>query len=150
MPGSGRLGILKGSTSDDFVWNFAYQRDAVSQFAPHKLSRETVANYVPVPVALSDHMPEEWKGNSAVQIPIEFEIVGDKQRDVNTALRKLRKFIRKDRKTGEPPDLIFVLGNRSWKCRLHRMHEEVVMWNQDANEQRVRVQLTLHTIEWEQ
>lgn len=150
MPQTGRIGILKGSASDDFNFTFSYQSDQVSQFAPHKVSRETTANYVPVPVALADHIPEEWKGNNPVQSQIEFEVVGDRQRSVEASLRKLRKFIRKDQRSGEPPDLIFVLGNRSWKCRMHRMHEEVILWNDQANEQRVRVQLTLHTIEWEQ
>src|SRR6185369_9314115 len=102
-----------------------------------------------VPIALSDHTPREFKANNATDLTVEFEIVGDGQRDVETSLAKLRKFMRKDRRTGEPPDMVFVMGQKQWVVRIDRMTQQPRLWNPNTGEQRVHVSLQMHTVEWE-
>lgn len=150
-PNGARIGPLNGSASDDFIFQFqlSTQTGGVAQLAPHRIQRNFAAVYAPVPVAFGDQTPEEWKANSPAEITLEFEIVGNGQTAVTANLRKLRKFMRKDRRSGEPPDLVFAIGSQHWVCRLHRLSESPVMWNPDTDETRTRVTATLHSKSWD-
>ena len=143
-----KIGLLNNkSSSDDFVFDFSLNRDATTRLAPHHQRRSYSNVYVPVPLALSHHAPDEWKANNPIEFGIEFEIVGDGQRNVTADLNKLRKFMRKDKRTGEPPDLVFETGSVFWKVRIHRMDVTPVLWNEKGEEQRVKVSLTMRTTE---
>lgn len=150
---TGRIGLLKPRPGGpaDFSFVFAVDRSGVvNNLAPNSIERTRSATYVAVPVALSDHTPDEWKANNPTDITISFEIVGTRQISVDSELRKLRKFMsKKSGDNGEPPDLVFVLGSKSWKVRIHRMTEKPTLWNDDANEQRVKVSVTMRTIDLE-
>jgi hypothetical protein len=102
-----------------------------------------------VPIALSDHSPREFRSTNATEISIEFEIVAPGQSDVEPSLAKLRKFMRKDRRTGEPPDLVLVMGTKQWTVRIDNMEHTPKIWNPSTGESRVHVVLQMHTIEWE-
>lgn len=145
-----RLGPLRSAApGEDFIFHFDLQRNSVSHLAPSAFKRVYAATYAPVPIALSDHTPREFRATSATDLQIEFDIVGDGQLDVERSLKKLRGFMRKDRRTGEPPDLIFVLGAKQWSVRIDRMEQTPKLWNPDTGEQRVHVVLQMHTLEWE-
>jgi hypothetical protein len=141
--------INASSTVEDFIFDFAVRRGGITRLAPKTIRRTYSALYVDVPLALADHSPKEWKANAPIDIPIEFEIVGEQQNGVDTELRKLRKFMRKDRRTGEPPDLLLIIGTKQWTVRLNRMEVQPVLWNENTEEQRVKVQLNFHTTEQE-
>lgn len=143
---SARIGLLKpdGVTSD-FVFDFVVNRDGISRLAPNSNRRVYAANYAPVPLAQSDHTPKEWKSNNPTEINVSFEIVGSGQREIDSELRKLRKFMRKT-KTGQPPDLLYVVGKKQWSIRIERLEVTPVLWTEGADEQRVKVQLFMHTI----
>lgn len=144
-----RLGPLQGEPGSDFIFNFDLQRNAISHLAPSAFTRTYSSTYAPVPIALSDHTPREFKANNATDMTIEFEIIGDGQRDVEQSLAKLRKFMRKDKRTGEPPDMVFVMGQKQWTVRIDRMQMVPRLWNPSTGEQRVHVSLAMHTVEWE-
>jgi hypothetical protein len=144
-----RLGPLQGEPGSDFIFDFDLKKNAITHLAPNMFRRTYAATYAPVPIALSDHAPREFRSNNATDLSIEFEIVGDGQRDVETSLAKLRKFMRKDRRTGEPPDLVFVMGQKQWTVRIDRMEHTPKLWNPTTNEQRVHVAMQMHTLEWE-
>ncbi len=144
-----KLGPVDGTSADDFIFDFSLKNGEVTRLAPHHVRRTYSAVYAPVPVALTEHAPEEWKANNPIEIPIEFELVGTQQKDVDGELRKLRRFMKKSRKTGEPPDLLFVMGSKRWTVRIHRMEVTPTLWNDQTNEQRAKVSLTLHTTQAE-
>lgn len=135
--------------SNAFNFHFALQPNQITHFAPNVFRRKYSANYAVVPIALSDHSPREFRANNATELSIEFEIVGDRQVDVERSLKQLRGFMRKDRRTGEPPDMVFSLGSKQWTIRIDSMEHDPRLWNVEANEQRVRVLLQAHTTEWE-
>lgn len=149
-----RLGPLQGDPGSDFIFHFDFQQNAITNFAPNVFHRRYTATYAPVPIALSDHTPREFRATNATDLNIEFEIVGaggqkDGQKDVEASLSKLRKFMRKDKRTGEPPDLVFVMGQKQWTVRIDSMDHTPKLWNADTNEVRVHVAMTMHTVEWE-
>jgi hypothetical protein len=144
-----RLGPLQGEPGSDFIFHFSLNKNGITHLAPNSFRRRYASQYAEVPIALSDHAPREFKSNRATELSLEFEIVGDGQLDVEASLAKLRKFMRKDRRTGEPPDLVLVMGKKSWTVRLDNMEHAPRLWNQDTNEQRVHVTLQMHTVEWE-
>lgn len=144
-----RLGPLNGEPGSDFIFHFDLQKDAITHLAPNQFQRTYASTYAPVPIALSDHSPREFKSTNATDMQIEFEIVGAGQRDVETSLAKLRKFIRKDKRTGEPPDMVFVMGQKQWTVRIDRMVHTPKLWNPNTGEQRVHVTMQMHTVEWE-
>lgn len=144
-----RLGPLQGEPGSDFIFHFDLQKNAITHLAPNQFSRTYSSTYAPVPIALSDHTPREFKSTNATDMTVEFEIVGDGQRDVETSLAKLRKFMRKDRRTGEPPIMVFVMGQKQWTVRIDRMVHQPRLWNPSTGEQRVHVSLQMHTEEWE-
>jgi hypothetical protein len=144
-----RLGPLQGEPGSDFIFHFDLQKNAVTHLAPNQFQRTYSSTYAPVPIALSDHTPREFKATNATDMTVEFEIVGDGQRDVETSLAKLRKYMRKDRRTGEPPVMVFVMGQKQWTVRIDRMVHQPRLWNQSTGEQRVHVSLQMHTVEWE-
>jgi hypothetical protein len=144
-----RLGPLQGDPGSDFIFHFDLQKNSITNLAPNTFRRTYGATYAPVPIALSDHAPREFRNNNATDMSIEFEVVGDGQRDVEQSLSKLRKFMRKDKRTGEPPDLVLVMGQKSWTVRIDRMEMTPRLWNPTTNEQRVHVTLQMHTLEWE-
>jgi hypothetical protein len=144
-----RLGPLQGEPGGDFIFHFDLQKNAVTHLAPNQFQRVYSSTYAPVPIALSDHTPREFKATNATDLTVEFEIVGDGQRDVETSLAKLRKYMRKDRRTGEPPIMVFVMGQKQWTVRIDRMTMQPRLWNANTGEQRVHVSLQMHTVEWE-
>jgi hypothetical protein len=144
-----RLGPLQGEPGSDFIFHFDVQKNAVTHLAPNQFRRVYAANYAPVSIALSDHAPREFHNTNATELTIEFEIVGDGQRDVENSLAKLRKFMRKDRRTSEPPDMVFVMGQKQWTVRIDRMEHTPRLWNPNTGEQRVHVMIQMHTLEWE-
>lgn len=145
-----RLGPLQSEEGGaDFIFHFKLNKDGITHLAPNIFKRKYSAQYAPVPIALSDHTPQEFRANSATQLSIEFEIVADGQRDCEASLSKLRKFMRKDRRTGQPPDLLFVMGKKQWAVRIESMDHTPRLWNPDTNEQRVHVTINMHTLEWE-
>lgn len=149
---SARLGPVNGDASEDL--NFAFtlnaDRNAVTVLAPNRVTRMYSSVYVPVPVALSDHAPDEWKSNNPTDHNVEFEIYANGSATAEAPLRKLRKFMRKDRRTGEPPDLIFTLnGSDVHTVRIHRMTVAPTLWSATQDEQRVKVTLTLRSLDWE-
>jgi hypothetical protein len=144
-----RLGPLQGEPGSDFIFHFDLQKNAITHLAPNQFSRTYSSTYAPVPIALSDHTPREFKSTNATDMTVEFEIVGDGQRDVETSLAKLRKFMRKDRRTGEPPIMVFFMGQKQWTVRIDRMVHQPRLWNPSTGEQRVHVSLQMHTEEWE-
>lgn len=144
-----RLGPLDPNGGEDFIFTFAQSNDFVNQLAPNQFQRSYSANYVPVPVAQSDHLPEEWKSNNPGELSLECEIIAPKQLDITRSLRRLRNFMRKDRRTGVPPLLILVMGKRQWTCYLLRLVEHPTMWTADTEEQRAKITMTLHTAKWE-
>lgn len=150
-PNGARIGPVNGKASDDFLFQFklSTDRNGVAALAPNRIQRNFAAVYAPVPTAFGDQNPEEWKANSAGEITLDFEIVGNGQTAVTNTVRKLRKFMRKDRRSGEPPDLIFAIGSQHWTVRIHRLSESPVLWNSDTDESRVKVTATLHTTSWD-
>lgn len=144
-----RLGPLAVNDGEDFIFTFVQDPNGVSQLAPNSFTRSYAANYVQVPVAQADHLPEEWKSNNPGELALDCEIVGGKQLDIARSLRRLRKYMRKDRRTGEPPYLVLVVGQRQWTCRLVRLTEHPVLWNADTAEIRAKISMTLHTTKWE-
>lgn len=145
-----RLGPLQvNDSTQDFIFSFAQNPNGVTQLAPNSFQRSYSANYVPVPVAQADHLPEEWKSNNPGELALEFEIIAPKQLEISKSLRKLRAFMRKDRRTGVPPTLILVMGSRQWTCVMIRLVEHPTLWNKDTEEQRARISITLHTSAWE-
>ncbi len=155
-PNGARIGPLNGSPSDDFVFRFqlpdgsSTARDSnIAALAPNRIQRNFAAVYAPVPVAFGDQIPEEWKGNSAAEIVIDFEVVGIGRTAVTNTVRKLRKFMRKSSQSGEPPDLVFAIGAQHWVVRLHRLNESPTLWNTDTDEMRVKITATLHTLAWD-
>lgn len=144
-----RLGPLAVDDGEDFIFTFTQDPNGVSQLAPNSFQRTHTANYVPVPVAQADHVPEEWKSNNPGELSLECEIIGAKNSDVVRSLRRLRSFMRKDRRTGVPPLLVLVLGQRQWTCVLVRLVEHPVLWSPDTAETRVKISMTLHTAKWE-
>lgn len=145
-----RLGPLQsGAPGSDFIFHFELQKNQTTHLAPSVFRRKYAAQYSLVPIAQSDHMPREFRSTSATDITIEFEIVGAGQKDVEASLAKLRKFMRKDKRTGEPPDLLFVMGQKSWPVRIDSMDHVPRLWNPDTNELRVHVVMTMHTLSWE-
>lgn len=119
--------------------------DGAVTLAPHSFRRTYAANYVPVQVALSSHLPEEWRSNAPVVMPIEFEVISQKKQTIDGELRKLRRMMKKDARTGEPPDLVFVMGVKQWTVRIFTMDVTPTVWNQQLDEVRARVTLTFHT-----
>ena len=144
-----RLGPLQGEPGSDFIFHFQLQQNAVTHLAPNIFKRHYGATYAPVPIALSDHVPREFRSTNATELTIEFEIIAPGQQDCEPSLSKLRKFMRKDKRTGEPPDLVLVIGKKSWSVRIETMDHTPKLWNPDTNESRVHVFMTLHTLEWE-
>ena len=144
-----RLGPLQGDPGSDFIFDFDLKKNAITNLAPNVFRRTYGATYAPVPIALSDHSPREFRSNNATDLSIEFEIVGDGQRDVEASLAKLRKFMRKDRRTGEPPDLVFVMGQKQWTVRIDHMEHAPKLWNPSTGAQRAHVSMQMHTLEWE-
>lgn len=130
----------------EYIFGFTAQRNVANRLAPNHVSRRYSNTYVSVPIALADHVPEEWKSTNATVLNVEFEIYGDGQASIDAEERILRKFMRKERRTGEPPDLLFQMGSKVWKCRLHDMTVTVTLWNEQTDEQRAKVVLMLHTI----
>lgn len=145
----GRIGPLDPNNGEDFFFDFAIKPNATTRLAPKSMMRTYSALYAPSPVAVSDHIPEEWRANNSTKIQIEFEIVGTQQLDVESELRRLRKFMRKDRRTGEPIDLVLVLGQKSWTVRIDNMAHTPTLWNENTNEQRCKVSMQFHTQRWE-
>jgi len=150
-PNGARIGPVKGKASDDFLFQFklSADRNGVAALAPNSIQRNFAAVYAPVPIAFGDQSPEEWKANNAGEITLEFEIVGNGQMSVLNTVRKLRKLMRKDSRSGEPPDLVFAIGSQHWIVRIHRLSEKPVLWNSDTDESRTRVTVTLHTKSWD-
>jgi len=149
MPAWARLGPLNGEPGSDFIFHFDLQKDSITHFAPNQFQRTYSSTYAPVPIALSDHTPREFKSTNATDMQVEFEIVGAGQRDVESSLSKLRGFMRKDKRTGEPPDMVFVMGQKQWTVRIDRMVHQPRLWNPNTGEQRVHVTMQMHTVEWE-
>lgn len=144
-----RLGPLNLDDGEDYIFDFTQKANSVSQLAPNDMQRRYSAILVPVPVAQADMVPEEWKGNNPGEITFEHEIIAPRGFDVARSLRRLRKFMRKDRRTGEPPLLVFVMGQRQWTCRMVNLLEHPKLWSEDTAEIRARVSITLHTTKWE-
>jgi hypothetical protein len=144
-----RLGPLNIDDGEDYIFVFAQSANAVSQLAPNDMQRRYSAILVPVPIAQADHLPEEWKGNNPGEITFEHEIIAPKNLDISRSLRRLRKFMRKDRRTGEPPLLVFVMGQRQWTCRMVSLLEHPKLWSEDTAELRARISITRHTTKWE-
>lgn len=125
-------------------------KKGVFNLAPSVFRRRYTTTYAPVAIALSEHTPREFRSINAADLNIEFDVVGlSNEDDVDITLAKLRKFIRKDKRTGEPPDLVFQVGPKSWTVRIDTMEIGPKLWNKDGGEQRVHVTLQMHTIEWE-
>lgn len=144
------LGLAKrDKATDDFVFDFELKRRGVTHLAPNVFSRDYSATYSPVPIAQSDHTPREFRATNAADISIEFMIVGDGQLDVEASLSKLRRFMRKDKRTGQPPNLILVMGKKSWLVQIDKMKHTPKLWNSEINEQQVHVSIQFHTVEWE-
>lgn len=146
-----RLGPLNVNDGEDYIFDFTQRATGVTQLAPKEMQRRYSAILVMVPVANADMVPEEWKGNNPGEITFEHEIVATRGSDNTRSLRRLRKFMRKDRRTGEPPLLVFVMGQQQWTCRMVNMTNNVSPggWNEDTAEIRTRVSITLHTTKWE-
>lgn len=144
-----RLGPLHGEDGGDFVFHFKIIKNGITHLAPNIFRRKYSAQYAPVAIALSDHAPREFKANNATELTLEFEIVADAQLDCEASLSKLRGFMRKDKRTGEPRDMILVIGKKQWTVRIDNMDHAPRLWNPDTNEQRVHVTLAMHTVEWE-
>jgi len=144
-----RLGLLQKGSESDFTFDFALNKNGITHLAPNVFRRTYGATYAPVPIALSDHAPREFRSNNATDLTIEFEIVGDGQMDVELSLAKLRRFMRKDPRTHEPPDLVFVMGQKQWTVRIDHMEHTPKLWNPNTGEQRVHVSMQMHTLEWE-
>ncbi len=143
-----RLSPLNDS-SNIFNFHFELQPDNITHLAPNVFKRRYTSNYAAVPIALSDHAPREFRANNPTELTLEFEIVGAKQLAVERSLKQLRGFLRKDRRTGEPPDMVLVIGDKQWTVRIDTMEHVPRLWNAEANEQRVHVSMNMHTQEWE-
>lgn len=147
-PRAGRLAVLDDPNTD-FPFHFTLQANNISHLAPNVFKRRNLTNYATTGVALSALQPREFRAISAVELTIEFEIVGAGQLSVVPSLRKLYKLAAKDRRTGEPPDVIFELGSRSWVVRIDSIEEVPRLWNNNADEQRVHIVMQMHTVQKE-
>lgn len=143
-----RLGPLNINDGEDYIFDFTQKPKGVSQLAPQEMQRRYTAILVPVPVAQAEMIPEEWKGTNPGEISFEHEVIATRGFDVVPSLRRLRKFMRKGR-SGEPPILVLVIGQRQWTCRMQSLGESTHWWDENTAEIRTRVSMTLHMTQWE-
>jgi hypothetical protein len=144
------LGLAQtDKASEDFIFHSAIQSGAPTHFLSPDFKRKHSTAYTVVPIAQSDHTPREFRANNAGELSVNIEIFGDRNIDVEPSLAKLRGYMRKDKRTGEPPDLVLVVGKKSWTVRIDSIEFSPKLWNDKLDEQRVHVALQLHTVAWE-
>lgn len=146
-----KLGPVNGTSADDIIFTLN----------PNKVRRTHAPRYALIPVALADFGPAsvplsaagakpfEWTGNSPEEIRIEFlvwEGGPDGADEVEDTLRRLDKFMLKDGRTGEPPDLVFTFGHRHDVVRIHEKDVEEQLWTWDLRVEKAQVSLVMKAI----
>mgnify|MGYP001614793523 CR=1 FL=1 len=103
---------------------------------PAKVSIVGRSTYVETGVAYDDMTgggapPIAWTRHQPTEIRVEGAFHASGAGTVQDALDRLEKFRRKTR-TGEPPDLTFVFGRRSWPVRLVDVTANEKLWTTDG------------------
>lgn len=152
-----KLKLLKSSNPDD---------ELIFPLNPDEVQRSHGPRYAEAPIAGADYSPVfapgvpppfQWISNRAEEIRIGFLLVpslvmtvvtssfgfGSQDLDVETELAKLDRFMRRDGKTGEPPDLVFTFGDRIDRVRIWSKDVVEKLWTAQLKVQKAQVHLTL-------
>lgn len=132
-----------------------FESDLELQFDlnPRSIERAYTSRYADVPLARHDGNPNElgqlseWSGNGADKLTIDFALYRtDNDKDVEAELTKIDRMRRKDRRTGEPPDMIFVFGQVSDAVRVEAVNLSEKLWSEDGRRQHVDVRMTMRIV----
>jgi hypothetical protein len=114
---------------------------------PNKVRRVNRTVYGSVPVALAGITPEEWKYNPPQEITVEAFLYATGKNHVEDDIKAFERMLRKDPRTGSPPALLFVMGNRHDRVNLHEFTEDPKIWDEYLQVQQTPITLLLHTVE---
>lgn len=136
-----RLGFLNGNRDDDLVMQYNPTKRDLNRNATYANNQAALADF---PNTLAKQQPAiEWIRNEAEEMDVElfFSYRGDK--DCERELQKLDDFMRPNRTTGKPSDLIFVAGTRSDRVRIMGKRVTEELYTPTGRVQQARVRLTL-------
>jgi hypothetical protein len=139
-----RLIVAAGSSPNDFDF----------PINPETVDRDRGATYADVPVALADFSPSsgatpiQWVRNNAEQIAVDFALyVGGEFDSIEADLAKLDRLMEIDPRTGEPPDLLLIHGQRRDRVRLvSKSVKDMKKYNRYGAQQWARVSLSLKVL----
>ena len=144
LPTATRL-VIAGVQSDP--------RDFIFVYNPSRVSRKRAANYADAIAAGQDLGPSyagpspiQWVHNRPEDIHVEFTLHASGEGDVEGDLLALDVLMERDTRTGEPPDLLFVMGARSDRVRLVDKSIDEKFYTADLRCQQAIVTLQLRTL----
>ena len=132
-----------------------FESDLELEFAlnPRSIERAWSSRYADVALARHDGNPQspgelsEWGGNSPDKLTIEFMLYSvEAGKDVEREIGKIDRMRRKDSRTGEPPDMIFVFGNASDTVRVETVNLSEKLHAEDGKRQQVDVRMGMRLI----
>ena len=155
-----RLGPVSGTSNDDLIF----------ELNPERVRRTVAERYADSPVAGADYAsdyqgpaPFQWIANRPEEIRIEFWLIPrflirkDANRALTTALQiddvmeemaKIDGWRKRDRSTGEPPDLVFTMGPRSDRVRIFEREYDEKLYTPDLRVQQCQVSLTMRAVKF--
>lgn len=132
----------------------------VFRLNPEKTSEEHGANYAEVGIAGADWrtggagypQPVEWTRNRPSRKDADLLLYSAPQHegqspDIERELAQLEAFLKKDRATGEPPDLIYQEGKRYDVVRLERITVDPLLYTPDLRRTQARVRLAMIVVQ---
>lgn len=136
----GYIGYLKGEP-----------RYLPFQYNPKEVKRARRATYAKNAASLADFPNStdrqapavEWIRNEAEDVAIELIFQRNGEENVEDELKRLDKMMQPDRSTGEPKDLVLVMGVRSDRVRIIEKDVTEELFAPDLKVQRARVSLKL-------
>lgn len=136
--------------NQNYLGPFSAVEDFIFKRNPTRVDVDRQSTHVEVPIAQDDNGPTssanrfEWVSNKPRTIHVEFTLHTTGDDDVSADLRRLDALMEKDPRTGEPPDLIFTHGPRSWLCRIDGCQlKDKQRYTPDLRPQHYDVTLTL-------
>lgn len=121
------------------------------QYNPREVKRGRRATYAKNTAALADFPNStdrqapaiEWIRNEAEDVSFELLLHRDGDKNVEAELKKLDKMMQPDRSTGEPRDLVLVMGVRSDRVRITEKDVTEKLYAPDLKVQEATVSLRL-------